>query len=285
MLPGDLAALVSVAVVAAVVVALFAAHLRWRAASQAAVARLLAEGQRTASQAGRGPARAAEPPACVRRYLARALPAGAPPIVVARIEQEGEFRLGDAWKPFRASQVFTAGHPGFVWDARIRVAPGLSVRVRDGYVGGQGFMHAALLAIVTVARAEGTREMAVASLQRWLAETIWFPQALAHDPHVEWTPVDDHSVRVTRADGTVVAGLDFHFTPEGDIERVFTPARYREEHGRFTTMPWGARVLAWQQHAGVRIASEVEVGWYEDGVFAAFYRGRVTRVSYDARPA
>ncbi len=259
------------------------AEHRWRVATRRAVAALLSAPSSSPSPGAGGEASAALP-APVGRYLARAVPAGTPPIATVRVEQEGEFRLGDAWRPFRASQWFTIDPPGFVWDARVRLAPGLYVRVRDGYVGGRGFMRAALSGVVTVARADGGAEMGQGSLQRWLAETMWFPQALARGRRCEWAPIDDRGARATLADGTVVATIEFHFTAEGDIERVFTPARPREEHGRFVTMPWGGRVLAWQEHEGVRYVSAVEVGWYEGGTFAPFYRGRVTGVSYSPAP-
>ena len=44
---------------------------------------------------------------------------------VVRVGQAGEFRLGNRWKPFRATQVFRIEPPAFCWDADIRMAPGL----------------------------------------------------------------------------------------------------------------------------------------------------------------
>jgi hypothetical protein len=44
----------------------------------------------------------------------------------ARIEQRGDFRLGDAdapWLPFAATEHVAVKPPGFVWDATIDVAP------------------------------------------------------------------------------------------------------------------------------------------------------------------
>lgn len=281
MSPGGLALIVLAALVAALAGVLFVARRRWEAASREAVRRLRAACQSAPDARAVAPAGAADLPACVRRYLARAVPPGAAAPRYARVWQQGDFRLGATWRPFEAEQVFTLRPPGFVWDARVRMAPGLHVRVRDGYTSGQGFMHAALLGALTVARAQGSPEMALGSLQRWLAETMWFPQALAHGHGVTWTPIDDHSARATLADGAVTTALEFHFTPDGDLVRVFTPERFREQGGRFATMPWGGRVLAWQEQQGVRFASEVEVGWFEDAGFAPFYRGRVTRVSYD----
>src|SRR5512143_364138 len=73
-------------------------------------------------------------PAPAARYFEAVLPEGHRPITHARLAQEGTFRLGASersWRPFKAVQDFGAYPPGFVWDARVRLAPGLSVRIRD----------------------------------------------------------------------------------------------------------------------------------------------------------
>jgi hypothetical protein len=75
-------------------------------------------------------------PAPVARYFAFALPPGQTLVRRARVEHRGEFRSGPdrGWSPFESVQHFTTDPPGFVWDARIRMAPGMTVRVRDSYV-------------------------------------------------------------------------------------------------------------------------------------------------------
>jgi hypothetical protein len=79
-------------------------------------------------------------PAPVARYLRFALQDGQPTIRVARFSQTGELRTNDSsdrWSSYRADQIVTPLPPAFVWDARVRIAPMLHVRVRDAYVGGQ----------------------------------------------------------------------------------------------------------------------------------------------------
>ena len=58
------------------------------------------------------------------RYLARAAPAGAPAIRVARLHQEGTFHMaGQGWKDFTAVEVFRVDDPAFYWDAGIAMVP------------------------------------------------------------------------------------------------------------------------------------------------------------------
>jgi len=255
------------------------ARRRWRRQGAARLATMLAVRSGPSQRDGR-PAASDDVPPIVRRYLDRTIPRGMPPVNVVRVGQAGEFRLGNRWKPFRATQVFRIEPPAFCWDADIRMAPGLHVLVRDAYDAGGGSTRGALEGLITIVNAAGGPEIAAAALQRFLAEAIWFPMALRPGPRVAWTPVDDRRARVTLTDGATRAVIEFRFDEQGELTGIYTPARFREEKGRFVPMPWGARVLAWASHDDVRVASAVEVGWYEAAGFAPFYRGRVTSLRY-----
>jgi hypothetical protein len=82
-----------------------------------------------------------ELPAPVAKYFRRVLSDGQPFIRSTRMTQTGMFlakESEDGWRPFEATQVFSANPPGFVWDARIHMAPLTTARVRDSYVSGKG---------------------------------------------------------------------------------------------------------------------------------------------------
>src|SRR4051794_40425957 len=70
-------------------------------------------------------------PPVVARYFRRTLRHGQPMIAGARVTWRGEFNMGkpgrDNWRPFTAVQAFNPAAPGFVWDARIRLAAGIPV--------------------------------------------------------------------------------------------------------------------------------------------------------------
>ena len=48
--------------------------------------------------------------------------------------------------------------PGFVWDARMAMVPGLPVRVHDAYIAGQGMLHPAVLGLVSLAELQPALE-------------------------------------------------------------------------------------------------------------------------------
>lgn len=261
---------------------------RWRAATEQLVADL------------RGAVRAPSPPAydeardleglpvVVAGYFRRVLTDGQPLVTTARIAQAGDFRQQPsegAWQPFESVQTFSASPPGFVWDARIRMAPGLDVRVRDAYVGGRGSMYAAVFGTFAVADAAGTPEMAAGSLLRYLAEAVWMPTALLPRMGVAWAPVDERSARATLADGATRVSLDFRFDGDGDIVSSFTPDRPREAGGTFEPTPWGGRYGAYERHHGMRVPMTGEVAWWPDGDRFVYWRGRLVRVDYDTSSA
>ena len=139
-------------------------------------------------------------PEPVQRYLANVLTEGQPYVRTVRLQQSGEFRLGDAmapWKPRIAAQHFTVDPPGFVWDARVAILPLVPVRVVDMYKAGKGTLRAKILSSVPVADAEPSPELNSGELMRYLAETVWSPTALLPGEGVDWVPIDEQSARAT----------------------------------------------------------------------------------------
>lgn len=220
-------------------------------------------------------------PAPVRRYLDRALPDGRP-IRVARVRQVGEFLLSppDGWEPFTATQLFTTEPPAMVWDAAIRMAPFVSVRVRDRYADGAGSMHGAVLGLVTVLREGGTVQMAQASLLRYLAESPWFPTRLRPSESLRWTPVDDSTAVATLRDGSLVASLEFRFSG-GEIREVYAERRYRGAAEDPSWAPWIGRFHDYEEFDGFRVPTTGVVAWVIDGEERPYWRGRVESVRYE----
>lgn len=250
---------------------------RWRVSTEALIARLDASG--STARASRFDEKELEGlPSPVAKYFRRVLRPGQPLVTSARIRHEGLFRSRDAedgWSPFSSTQLFRVGPPGFIWDARIRMAPGMSVQVRDSYVAGAGGMHGEVLELLPVVDLQGTPEMAAGSLQRYLAEAVWIPTALLPSQGVQWTALDDSTAQATLTDGQTTVSLDFTFNAEGEITRAFTPARFREVQGRFEPTPWECRYTEYADRGGMRIPLAGEVEWQLPNRRLPYWRGRV----------
>ncbi|MBV9881024.1 MAG: hypothetical protein JO180_11040 [Gemmatirosa sp.] len=220
-------------------------------------------------------------PAPVARYFAFALTAGGTLVRRARIEQEGELATSPgAWKPFTATQHVSVSPPGFVWDARVRMMPLVAAYVRDGYVDGAGTMRGALAGVVPLVDQGGTRAMAVASLQRYLAEAPWTPPALLPSAGVRWEAIDDTTARATLVDRGVTASVDFHFGARDEIVGT-TAERPRDVHGTPLLTPWVGRFGDYVRIDGMMVPREGEVAWVLPDGAQPYWRGRVTRARYE----
>jgi hypothetical protein len=170
--------------------------------------------------------------------------------------------------------------PGFVWDARIAMLPGLAVHVHDAYVAGEGILHAALSGLVPLADLRGTPELAEGELMRFLAEAAWYPTALLPSQGVRWEAVDEVSARATLREGDVTLTLLFRFGADGLIETVRAEARGRTVQGAVVPTPWEGRWWDYVERDGMRVPSQGEVAWLLPEGRKPYWRGRVVQLEY-----
>jgi hypothetical protein len=226
-------------------------------------------------------------PLPVQRYFRTVLKDGQPFVAQMVIEQSGEFRSKEThdpesgWQPFTATQGFATWPPGFVWDARIWMGPIGAMWVRDSYLARRAAMAAALLGTIPVVNEPDSPDLRAGALQRYLAESVWFPTALLPESGVRWTAIDDRHARASLTQGATTVSLDFEFGDDGRILSAYTAGRRRadsEHKGRYLTLPWGGRYRGYQEQDGMLVPLESEVYWVVDGREQPYYRGRNLRI-------
>jgi hypothetical protein len=223
-------------------------------------------------------------PEPVARYFRCVLKEGQPVIRVARYKQTGRLRTdlrSRRWLSFEAIQVVTPRSPGFVWDARVHLMAWLDVRVRDAYLLGEGSGQVSLLSAVTVADRRGGRELNSGSLERYLAEAVWYPTALLPAAGVQWSAINQSRALATLTDSGTRVSLEFHFNEAGEITGVSTPGRWRSVKGGFELTPWEGHFRQYEERAGIRIPVEGEVGWYASGQLNLVWQGRLEDLVYE----
>lgn len=94
-------------------------------------------------------------PPVVRRYLSQALNMYQPMVRRIYLDQAGTLNRSsdpqtERWEPFTARQRVATQRPGFVWDAAVKVSPGITVRVVDAYVGGVGSLQPSVFGLIDV---------------------------------------------------------------------------------------------------------------------------------------
>jgi len=170
---------------------------------------------------------------------------------------------------------------GFIWSAKIKLVPGVSVYVHDAYIAGNGLLHASLFGLIPLVNQQGVYEMAHGELIRFLAETAWYPTALLPSQGVIWEEISNFSAKATIVDGKVEATLLFSFNENGLIDSVRSEARERTVHGEIVLTPWEGRWKNYQRCHGVLIPMEGEVAWILPEGRKPYWRGRVTNIYYE----
>lgn len=259
---------------------------RWNAAARELTARL--DAARTPPAPSRYDARELEGlPAPVQRYFRAVLKDGQPIVTAAGVEHTGSFNMsatGEQWKPFTSVQHVVTRRPGFVWDARIAMLPGLSVHVHDAYVAGEGLLHAAIGGLVTMADLRGGGELARGELMRFFAEAAWYPTAFLPSQGVRWEAVDDRSARATLSDGALSLTMLFRFDADGLMESVRAEARGRMV-GQVTTMaPWEGRWSDYRLQDDLRVPFTGEVAWLLPEGRKTYWRGTIRSLVYEFAP-
>jgi len=273
---------VSVIVIAVAAAVVYGAH-RWNAGTRELRARL--EAARIPVEPQVVSFRELEGlPAPVQRYFRTVLKEGQPMVSSVLVQHRGTFNISETserWKPFTSDQRVITRRPGFDWNGRVAVMPGLSVRVHDAYVAGEGILHAALLGLFSVVNLRGTREVAEGELMRFFAEAAWYPTALLPSQGVRWDEVDIRSARATLVDGSVAVTMLFSFNEDGTIDTVRAEARGRTVGDRIIPTPWQGRFWNYQQRGGMQVPLDGEVAWLLPEGARPYWRGRITEIAYE----
>jgi hypothetical protein len=223
-------------------------------------------------------------PAPVRRYFRAVLTEGQPMVAGARVRHEGTFNMGEGtennWKPFTSDQVVVARRPGFDWNGRVAMMPGLPVRVHDAYVAGEGILHASLLGLVSVVDMRGRGEVAEGELMRFFAEAAWYPTALLPSQGVRWEAVDDRSARATLEEGDISLTMIFTFDERGLIETVRAEERGRAVGDKIVPTPWRGRFWNYEERGGMLVPLDGEVAWLPPEGEKPYWRGNITEIAY-----
>ncbi len=217
-------------------------------------------------------------PSPVARYRAVAVGARAP-VTGLTLRHAGTFCMSLTSKPMpiRGTQRFSADPPGFVWSARVRMAPGVWVDARDMAVNGHGSMRVLLDATVPIADARGP-EIDQGSALRLLAEMVWYPTALFDARYVTWSAVDANHARASLRFGAEEVSGTFEFGADG-LPVQFSAQRFNDKH---ELRAWGGTYGDWRSVSGMRVPFEAKVSWRLDAGPFTYAHWLVEDMEFDA---
>lgn len=199
------------------------------------------------------------------------------------LTQELQFKLKPeqtSWNSGTAEQYFTIQPPAFNWSINTEMNSVLSIVGRDKFEEGKGEMIIKLLSLIPVANTKSYEKVNQATLQRYLAEIVWFPSASLSE-YIKWDTIDDHSARaIMEYKGAKGSGV-FHFDENGSFKK-FVAMRYQDSNDTEPT-EWTVTAIRTEERNGMKIPVECEVSWKLKKGKWTWLKLKITDIQYNIK--
>lgn len=220
-------------------------------------------------------------PLAIQKWLLNSGMVGRESIETVFIEQDLKMLLKPEqkkWYNGTAKQYFTTSSPAFNWSVSLKMFPLMNVVGRDKFENGKSEMTIKLFSLIPVVNARNNEKINQATLQRYLAEIVWFPSA-ALNPYIIWEAIDNHSANATlEYNGTKGSGV-FHFDENG-VFKKFVAMRYKDAKDIEPTK-WTVTATKTEIHNGVSIPVEAELSWELDNGNWTWLKLKITSILYN----
>lgn len=200
-------------------------------------------------------------PTVVQTWLLNSGAVGKEQVYSVHLEQEAQMLMKPdqtGWSEAKAEQYFTIEPPAFNWSLNMKMNVVLNVVGRDKFENGRGEMIVKLFSLFPIANAKNNSKIDQATLQRYLAEIVWFPSAAAR-PYITWEAIDESSARATMNYGGTKGSGVFYFDSKGDF-RKFVAIRFKDAQDAEPT-EWTVSASKIEERNGIRIPVELKADW------------------------
>ena len=207
-------------------------------------------------------------PAVVQKWLIHSGVVGKEKIRFIRLKQTGRMRTSKdgKWMPLNAVQYFTVDKPQFVWQASVKMMPGIYLSGLDKFIDGEGYMQIKALSLFNVANTSRDPKMNAATMIRYLAETTWFPTAALNE-YMKWEAIDSSSAKVSMTYKDISVSGIINFDENGDLSS-FVADRYMGDGPTASLEKWVVDITGYKDFHGFRIPYKSRVTWkLKDGDF------------------
>jgi hypothetical protein len=222
-------------------------------------------------------------PQIVQKWLSNCGIIGKESIKTVFIEQDLKMLMKPEqkeWYQAKAKQYFTTTSPAFNWRVYLKIFPLMKLVGRDKFEYGKGEMTIKLFSLIPLVNVKNNKEVNKATLQRYLAEIVWFPSA-AINPYITWHPIDKNSAKATlQFNGTKGSGV-FHFDDNGTFKK-FVAMRYKDVKDIEPTK-WTVTATKTEMLNGITIPVEAKLDWEIDGDDWTWLKLRITNIAYNLK--
>lgn len=201
-------------------------------------------------------------PKPVQKWLHHSGIIGKERISTVRLKQKIQMKMKPEqkkWTQATAEQYFTIENPAFVWHLKMQMARFIPIAGRDKFNDGKGEMLIKALSLFPVAKNGNNEKINMGTIQRYLAEIIWFPSA-ALSPYISWEAIDEFSAKaIMTYKGTTGSGI-FHFDQDGNFVG-FNTKRYLGDGEDAELRDWIITVNETKEINGIIIPVKSKVTW------------------------
>lgn len=221
-------------------------------------------------------------PSPVRNWLVVSGMLGKQPIQNVFLQQDLDIQLKPEqkeWNKAKANQYFTTEPPAFNWSLNLKMNPVIQIVGRDKFEDGKGEMTIKLFSLLPVANVKDNAKVNEATLQRYLAEIVWFPSA-ALSPYIQWEAIDETSARSTMTFGKTKGFGVFYFDKNGYFQK-FVAMRYKDTDEGAGRIPWTVTAIKTEQKNGIYIPVELEADWTLESEDWTWLKLKISHIEYN----
>ena len=212
-------------------------------------------------------------PEPVKRYFKYVLKDAMPYISSVSLKHKGVFKtnLKSGFINITGKQYFSVQKPQFIWKGTT-----LFFTARDSFIADKGNLKVSLFNIFTVVDAKG-REINEGEMQRWLAESVWFPTNLLPSESITWIAIDENSARLSFRYKEISFDFIVIFNAVGEIVTMET-LRFMTDQKR---EKWLCRLADYKDINGVKIPFSAEAVWKLTMGDFSYAKFKVSAIQYD----
>jgi hypothetical protein len=225
-----------------------------------------------------------ELPNCVQNWLINSGVLEKEIIKTVSLRQELQLKLKPGqkdWCHAEANQNFTIEPPAFNWTVKLRMNSFISLAGRDIFENGKGAMSIKLFYIIPLVNVKDNSKINQATLQRYLAEIVWFPSAVL-SPFIMWEQIDNTTAKATMSyEGTTGSGT-FYFKKNGDFEK-FEAIRYKDTAENSKPILWTVTAIETEERNGIRIPTSLKADWKLEGGHWTWLNVKIKSIKYNVK--
>ncbi|MCX7549643.1 DUF6920 family protein [Xanthomarina sp. F2636L] len=224
-----------------------------------------------------------ELPSSVQKWLTNNGTIGKKPISNVHLTQELQLKLNpdqESWNNGKAEQYITTNPPAFNWNINTKMNSIFNVVGRDKFENGNGEMTIKLLSLISVANENNSDKVDQATLQRYLAEMVWYPSA-SLSPFIKWESLDAYAAKATLEFKGAKGSGEFHFDEKGNFKK-FVAMRYQDSKKTDPT-EWTVIATQTKERNGIKIPVECEASWKLESGKWTWLKLKIKDIEYNVK--